>query len=125
LGAGGEGGDSVEPPHRSVTNEIHVEQRIKRSYVYTMDVTFDPQKREKVLRERGLDFAVAGRVFEGRFLTLEDTRRAYGETRFQTYGSLDDRVVMVVWTPRGEARHIISMRYCHEREAKRVRERMG
>jgi uncharacterized DUF497 family protein len=90
-----------------------------------MDVTFDPAKRETVLRERDLDFAAAGGVFEGRFLTLEDTRKSYGETRFQTYGLLNGRVVMVVWTPRGGARHIISMRYCHEREAKRVRERMG
>jgi len=26
-----------------------------------------------------------------------------------------------VWTPRGSARRIISMRHCHEREAKRLR----
>ncbi|MEP9375803.1 BrnT family toxin [Aquabacter sp. CN5-332] len=34
---------------------------------------------------------------------------------------LAGRVVMVVWTPRDAARHIISMRHCHEREARKVR----
>ena len=89
-----------------------------------MRVTFDPVKREKVLRERGLDFAAAGEVFNDRVLTIEDTRKDYGETRFQTYGSFRGRIVMVLWTPRDDARHIISMRYCHEREANRARQRM-
>jgi uncharacterized DUF497 family protein len=89
-----------------------------------MEISFDPAKRDKALRERGLDFRRASEVFAGRVLTLEDDRHDYGETRFQTYGSLDGRIVMVVWTPRADARHVISMRYCHEREANRVRHRM-
>jgi uncharacterized DUF497 family protein len=67
----------------------------------------------------------ASLVFEGPTLTLEDDRFDYGEQRFQTYGVLDGRMVMLVWTSRGEARHVISMRYCHEREAQKVRERLG
>lgn len=90
-----------------------------------MDITCDPMKREKTLLERGIDFMDAAEVFAGLTLTLEDDRFDYGETRFQTYGFLAGRVVMVVWTPRGEARHIISMRYCHEREARKVRDRLG
>jgi uncharacterized protein (DUF4415 family) len=49
-------------------------------------------------------------------ITVEGTRRDYGETRFQTVGFPVDRMVMVVWTPRNEARHVISMRKCNERE---------
>ena len=30
-----------------------------------MDITFDSNKRETTLRERGLDFADAGKVFAG------------------------------------------------------------
>jgi uncharacterized DUF497 family protein len=45
----------------------------------------------------------------------------YGEPRFVTVGMLDSRLVVFVWTPRGSARRIISMRHCHEREAKRLR----
>lgn len=86
-----------------------------------MTITCDPTKRAWTLENRGIDFMDAGEVLAGRTLTLEDDRQDYGETRFQTYGFLKDRIVMVVWTPRGEARHVISMRYCHEREARKVR----
>jgi uncharacterized DUF497 family protein len=63
-----------------------------------------------------LDFTDASIVFAGPTITVEDTRRDYGETRFQTVGFVVDRMVMVVWTPRNEVRHVISMRKCNERE---------
>lgn len=80
-------------------------------------ITFDKAKRDKTLAERGLDFADAALVFEGPTATLEDTRRAYGEPRYQTMGLLRGRTVMVMWTPRKSARRVISMRYAHEDEA--------
>jgi uncharacterized DUF497 family protein len=40
-------------------------------------------------------------------LTAQDTRFPYGEPRFQTVGFLERRMVMVVWTPRADARHVI------------------
>ena len=55
-------------------------------------------------------------VFAGLTLTLLDERQDYGEIRYQTYGLLDERLVMMVWTQRGETRHIISMRKCNARE---------
>jgi uncharacterized DUF497 family protein len=88
-------------------------------------ITFDPAKREATLVERGLDFADAEAIFAGRELTVEDTRRNYGEPRFQTVGCLAGRMVMVVWTPRGEARHIISMRKCNVKEQARYRQRFA
>lgn len=81
-------------------------------------IEFDEHKRATTLRERGLDFAQAGQVFTGPLVTRSDTRRDYGEPRFQTLGFLGERVVMVVWTPRGAARRIISMRYAHDSEAR-------
>jgi uncharacterized protein len=79
-------------------------------------ITSDPAKRQAALRERGLNFADASVVFAGPTITVQDTRRDYGETRFQTVGFLADRMVMVVRTPRNEARHVISMRKCNDRE---------
>jgi uncharacterized DUF497 family protein len=70
-----------------------------------MRVTFDPRKRAETMARRGLDFVDAGRVFEGPTLTQLDDRFDYGEPRYQTYGLLDGRLVMVVWTPRQESRH--------------------
>ena len=81
-----------------------------------MKITFDPAKRQVALNERGLDFADTAIVFAGPTITVQHLRRDYGETRYQTVGFLSDRMVMVVWTPRNEARHIISMRKCNDRE---------
>lgn len=86
-----------------------------------MRVTSDPAKRLQTLQERGLDMRRAGEVFAGLHLTRLDDRFDYGETRYVTAGWLDSRLVVFVWTPRGSARRIISMRHCHEREAKRLR----
>jgi uncharacterized DUF497 family protein len=54
-----------------------------------------------------LDFARAGELFAGETATI-----------------VDDRVVVTVWTQRGEARHIISMRHCHAKEEEIWRRRM-
>jgi uncharacterized protein len=81
-----------------------------------MRVTFDPAKRDRTLQERGLDFADAASVFDGLTLDRVDDRQDYGETRIITVGHLRGRLVIVVWTQRGDARHVISMRRANERE---------
>jgi uncharacterized protein len=88
-------------------------------------ITYDPVKRDTTLAERGLDFEDAAKIFGGTTLTLLDDRRDYGEPRFQTYGLLYRRLVMVVWTPRGADRHIISMRKCNAREKARFEARLA
>jgi uncharacterized DUF497 family protein len=81
-----------------------------------MQLEFDVEKRNKTLSERGLDFARAVDVFGGVHFTGQDTRIAYAEDRFITVGTLDARLVVLVWTPRGEVRRIISMRKANDRE---------
>ena len=81
-----------------------------------MQIEFDHEKRDRALKERGLDFARADEVFAGVNVTAEDARFDYGEPRFTTVGVLDGRMVVMVWTPRGEIRRIISMRKANERE---------
>jgi len=88
-------------------------------------ITFDAAKRDLTLKHRGLDFARAGEVFAGRTITVADDRFDYGESRFITAGYLGDRMVVIVWTARGESRHVISMRHCHATEEKYWREQMG
>jgi uncharacterized DUF497 family protein len=83
-------------------------------------ITFDPAKRARTLHERGLDFKRVKEVFEGVHLTRIDDRRDYGEPRFISAGRLDERIVVIVWTPRGRARRVISMRKTNEREIKRL-----
>jgi uncharacterized protein len=86
--------------------------------------SWDEAKRRITLAQRGLDFADAELVFSGRTTTLPDERRNYSEPRFITAGWLRGRFVVVVWTPRGSGRRIISMRYGHADEEEYYREQM-
>jgi uncharacterized protein len=90
-----------------------------------MAISFDSDKRDWTLVARGLDFADAEKVFAGLTLTLPDLRRDYGEPRFQTYGLLEERLVMVVWTARGDDWHVISMRKCNDREQAQFGKQLG
>ena len=89
-----------------------------------MLLELDPDKRDRTLAERGLDFAHAWKVFASRHFTAGDIREDYSEPRYITVGMLDDRMVVMVWTPRGETRRIISMRKANEREQARYAHRM-
>jgi uncharacterized DUF497 family protein len=88
-------------------------------------ITFDPAKRARTLRERGLDFADAATVFSGVTATAGEVRFSYPERRFITAGERDGRLLVIVWTPVAEGRRIISMRHAHEREERRWRARTG
>jgi uncharacterized DUF497 family protein len=82
-------------------------------------LSWDEAKRAATLELRGLDFASAQEVFAGTHFSLEDARKDYGEKRFITIGRLSGRMVVLVWTPRGKGRHVISMRKANDREQKR------
>ncbi|HEY5208638.1 MAG TPA: BrnT family toxin [Stellaceae bacterium] len=82
---------------------------------------WDEAKRARTLRERGLDFTDAERIFAGKYFTRQDGRREYGETRYITVGFLSDRFVVVVWTSRSGGRRIISLRYGHDWEKERFK----
>ena len=90
-----------------------------------MPITYDPAKRDHTLAERGLDFADAGAVFESLLTENPDDRFDYGEERRITVGLIRGRMVVVVWTPRGEDRHIISMRKANDREQYRYGKQLG
>jgi uncharacterized DUF497 family protein len=115
LSGGGGKAIPVAAP-RSPPASAQLTQYFLWAYKFQVRITYDPAKRQATLTERGLDFADAAKVFGGVTLTLLDDRRDYGEPRYQTYGLLGRRLVMVVWTPRGADRHVISMRKCNARE---------
>jgi len=71
------------------------------------------------------DFADAAELFGGTTFDRIDDGRDDGETRIITAGHLRGRMVVVVWTPRGEARHVISMRKANDREKARFGQRLG
>ncbi|MFZ4540986.1 MAG: BrnT family toxin [Rickettsiales bacterium] len=85
-------------------------------------LSYDPTKRDRTIKERGLDFEQAAEVFAGNHFDFEDLRINYGEKRTITVGFLNQRMIIVVWTPRKKKRHIISMRKANEREKKQYQE---
>ena len=94
-------------------------QRMIFVYTQMMELTFDPIKRAKALAERRLDFLDAKEVFAGLVFQQQDIRFDYGEVRIITVGRLRGRMVVLVWTERAGARHIISMRKANSREQAR------
>ena len=71
-----------------------------------MHIEFDPEKRDKTIAMRGLDFARAGEAFAGRHFTAPDLRENYGEPRFVTVGKWI--VVWLLWYGHHAAQHAAS-----------------
>lgn len=90
-----------------------------------VEISYDPQKRAWTIEHRGLDFEDSAAVFTGPTANVDDDRQDYGERRTVTYGLLNARLVAVVWTPRGNGRHIISMRKCNAREREKFEPRLA
>ena len=77
---------------------------------------WDNNKRVSNIEKHGLDFYFAENVFMGEKITFEDTRCNYGEKRFNTFGLLEGRLVVISHVSRDENIRIISMRKGNKRE---------
>ena len=89
------------------------------NYTHLMNFEWDEAKSETCLRERGFDFAYAARTFfDPDRLVQADTRRSYGEERYQLTGKIEQRLFVVVYTPRHNAMRIISARKANQREVR-------
>lgn len=84
-----------------------------------MRVTFDDAKSERNEAERGLPFDLASAFDWSTALVMQDTRRDYGELRFQAIGFIEQHLHVIVFTPRADALHVISLRRANRRERSR------
>ena len=85
---------------------------------------WDEEKSKRNLKKHGLSFEDAEVVFSGPCVTFEDDRFDYDERRLITLGTLEERIVLIVHTPRGENTRIISMRKANTREQKIYQKRL-
>ena len=83
-----------------------------------MQLSFDPNKNERNVHERGLDFALAADLDWATALIDEDTRRDYGEQRYRVLGCIGERLYALIFTPRAGLVHVISLRKANVREIK-------
>ncbi|MGG7518981.1 BrnT family toxin [Allorhizobium undicola] len=83
-----------------------------------MDLEWDEEKRQRNLKQRGLDFADVAWFEPESVITLRDERADYGEPRFNSYGLLRGVPCCFCWTPRNGRIRIISLRKINDRERK-------
>lgn len=75
-----------------------------------MQFEWDEEKRFINIRQHGIDFRDIPPVFDENVVIMEDDRFEYGEQRFILLGVLIGRVVVVVYTERGDKTRLISAR---------------
>jgi uncharacterized DUF497 family protein len=84
-----------------------------------MDISFDSAKSEKNLLARGISFELAAAFEWDSALLVQDLRKNYGERRFQALGLIGNRLHVMVFTPRANKTHVMSLRKANKREVKR------
>jgi len=85
-----------------------------------MEFEWDENKRQKTLLERGIDFIDAVLVWDDPLRQERvDTRREYGETRYQTIGKSSLGILFVVYTVRAYEEGRLINRIISVRPAKR------
>jgi len=79
-------------------------------------IEFDPAKSVENVRTRGIGFERFADMDFDSAISVEDTRRNYGEPRLRVLGFIDGRLHAAVITPRGEKIRVISLRRANRRE---------
>jgi uncharacterized DUF497 family protein len=83
-----------------------------------VEITFDPAKNERNIRERGLSFQRAAEFdFDGAVYSI-DTRHSYGERRIIAFGYLDRRLHSLCFVDTETGIRVISFRRANRREAR-------
>ena len=82
-----------------------------------MRFEFDPAKNERNIKERGISFALSAEFDWTTALVLRSDRA--GEARYMAVGETAGRLRVLVYTKRGQALRIISLRRANSREVKR------
>jgi uncharacterized DUF497 family protein len=89
-----------------------------------VDFEWDEAKRKATIARRKLDFADAFLFFDGRPVIHQPSPRD-DEERWKSTAVFDGKYFTAVWTWRGAAIRIVSMRRSHEQEEKRHRSIFG
>lgn len=84
-----------------------------------MYIFYDEEKNESNIAKHGVTFEHADMFDWDGCITVEDTRYDYEEQRFISYGYLQERLHVLVWTPRGNDIRIISFRKAKPKEKQR------
>ncbi|MCL4485909.1 MAG: BrnT family toxin [Nitrospirae bacterium] len=82
-----------------------------------MEFEWDETKRMTNISKHGLDFVDGLKAFRNRLLVRKDSRKEYGEDRWQGIGEIEGQIVVLVFTERSPKRiRIISLRKANKYE---------
>lgn len=81
-------------------------------------LTWDENKAAANLAKHGVAFELARRFDWDTAVIVQDNRGDYGETRFQATGYIGTRLYVLVFTPRGGAERVISLRKANKRDVR-------
>jgi len=84
-----------------------------------VEITYDPRKNERNIRERGLSFELAAKFDLGSAVFYADRRRDYGENRTLALGLIGDALFALVFTMRAGTLRVISLRKANRKERNR------
>ena len=80
---------------------------------------WDENKRRSNIEKRGFDFLIAPQLFERTYVEVEAKTGSGGETRLLATGISNGKYVTVIYTKRGGATRIISLRRAWKSEQRR------
>jgi uncharacterized DUF497 family protein len=83
-----------------------------------VEITFDPRKNERNQRERGLCFEMVAEFAFSSAKYVQDNRKDYGEVRIRALGFIEFTLYALVFTMRGNALRVISLRRANRKERK-------
>jgi len=84
-----------------------------------MEISYDPAKDARNIRERQLSFTCVREFDFDTALVEIDSRRDYGEVRYVALGLVGDRVHALVFTETATGIRVISFRKANKREVLR------
>lgn len=82
-------------------------------------VEFDPKKDVANRAKHGFPLLASAEMWEGLVLDEIDKRQDYGEVRRQLLGKIGARIMVCIYTMRGDEPRYISLRKANKREQKR------
>jgi len=87
-----------------------------------MEFEWDDAKEGSNLAKHGVDFRTAARVFFDPVAVEREDRDSRHELRFNIIGAVDQRILFVTYTMRGDLIRIISARGAQPNESRRYHE---
>lgn len=83
-----------------------------------MFITYDPNKNQRNIEDRNLNFGQAAELDWDNAWIYEDERNDYGEVRYVAYSKLGKRLHFICFSETEEGIRVISFRKANRREVK-------